>query len=320
MKKTCNIIIITITALFHCHISFAFSGPLHYKNQFPLFLHTNAPTIESAKLSNRGLSISLSYSSINEIRYSENWSLGLDMEISTLTIMYNKTINDLIELSLGIPIHSFHSGFMDDFINSYHNTFDFPDYGRSKRPTNEFLYEVKRNGKILIKGKNGKIDVGDVRFSAKTELFSNDPAISIRGDLELPTGEAKSGFGNESIDGALTLLIDKDLGQYFKLYSNTGVVFPGNLNAYEKLDLKTYFFGAAAIEYTLSKSLTIPINLYIQSSPYPHTGIRQIDNASIQLAVGGRYSFNNSHLELSFAEDINTSGAPDFSINLIFFK
>ncbi len=45
--------------------------------------------------------------------------------------------------------------FMDDLLRSYHNAFGFPDYGRSNRPDNEFLYEVSRNAVLVIKGESG---------------------------------------------------------------------------------------------------------------------------------------------------------------------
>lgn len=298
---------------------YPFSGPLRYSNQFPLFLHTNAPMFESAKTEGGGFSAQLSYSSIHQLRNSKDWSIALDMEIATFNLAYKIMVKDFFELTASLPVHSFHNGFMDDFVNSYHDAFDFPDYGRRQRPINDFLYEVKRNGKTVIKGRNGRIDVGDLRLSFKREILCNDPVFSIKADVEFPTGDGKRGFGNESIDGAVSLLVDKNLGRLFKLYGNFGVVFPGNLNAYEKIDLKTYLFFNSAVEFQLSKNFTLPLNLHFQTSPYYKTGIRQVDDASVQLALGFRYLFKKYSTEFSIVEDLNTTGAPDFVLNFVFF-
>jgi hypothetical protein len=39
---------------------------------------------------------------------------------------------------------------------------------------------------------------------------------------------------------------------------------------------------------------------------------------AVLLSLGGRYYLGNSSLELSFTEDPNTSGAPDFTFNASF--
>jgi hypothetical protein len=56
----------------------------------------------------------------------------------------------------------------------------------------------------------------------------------------------------------------------------------------------------------------------VQSSPYPETGIRQVDSLSILLILGGRYYFDRSALEFSLTEDPNTAGAPDFTLNVAY--
>ena len=123
--------------------SYAFDGPLQVKNKFPLFLNVNAPYLESASLQN-SFTASLSHSSIYLVEHSSEWDMGLDMEITELNLRFRKSINNFIELGVDVPILSFNSGFMDGFLDSYHDTFGFPDYGRSDRPKNDFLYEVKK--------------------------------------------------------------------------------------------------------------------------------------------------------------------------------
>ena len=150
-------------------------------------------------------SASLSHSSIYLVDNSSEWDIGLDMEITELNLRFRKNINNFIELGVEVPILSFNSGFMDGFLDSYHDTFGFPDYGRSNRPDNDFFYEVKRNGIVVVKGESGRIAIGDIRFSMKKPLLTGDPALSIQGEIELPTGEPETGYGNGSIDAGISL-------------------------------------------------------------------------------------------------------------------
>jgi hypothetical protein len=310
-------VILFLSFLLISSLSYAFEGPLQVKNQFPLFLPFNEPYMESASIEN-SFSASLSHSSVYLVRESSEWSMGLDMEITELDIRFKKYILDFIELGIDLPFVSFNSGFMDDFIKGYHEAFGFSDYGRSNRPENKFLYEIRRNGVLVIKGENGSTGIGDIRVTLKTPLLRGDPAISIKGNLELPTGDAKNGYGNGSIDGGLAVMIDKKLGEKFKAYGNLGAVFPGDLKGYQKVNLRDFIYGGAGVEADLWKSLSLLGQVFIQGSPFPKTGISSVDRLAVLLTLGGRYHSDNNSFELSFTEDPNTAGAPDFSLNFSF--
>ena len=302
---------------FHSSASYGFDGPLQARNQFPLFLYLNTPYLESALVEN-SFSASLSYSSINLVESSSEWDIGLDMEITELNLRFRKNIGDFIELGIELPILSFSSGFMDGFLNSYHDAFGFPDYGRSNRPDNEFLYEVRRNRDLVVKGKNGHIGIGDIRLTFKKPLLNSDPAISIKGDIELPTGDAKAGYGNGSIDAGIAVLMDKKLSEYFKSYLNIGAVFPGNLRGHEEITLREFLYGGAAIEASFWKNISLIVQVFVQGSPFPKTDISSVDRLAVLLSLGGRYSSGNNNFEFSLTEDPNTSGAPDFTLNFSF--
>ena len=143
MKKyALTFLMALISLLLFSSSAFPFGGPLQVKNQFPLFLTLNPPYLETASYDN-SLSISLSHSSIFMVKSSPSWSVSLDMELTELNLRYKKDIGNLFEIGFEIPLVSFNSGFMDNFLDSYHKTFGFPDYGRSNRPNDEFFYEVK---------------------------------------------------------------------------------------------------------------------------------------------------------------------------------
>ena len=240
------------------------------------------------------------------------------MEVSELNLRLKKNIRDFLEIGVDIPIVSFNSGFMDGFLRSYHKAFGFPDYGRSSRPDNEFLYDVRRGGALIVEGESGRIAVGDIRVSIKKPVLGSDPAISIQGDLELPTGDATNGFGNGSIDAGLAILFDKKLSEKVNTYLNIGAVFPGDLKGNETIELKDYIFGGAGVEACLWKNLSLLGQVLIQGSPYPKTDIPAVDRTAVLLSLGGRYFSGKNSFELSFTEDPNTSGAPDFTMNFSF--
>jgi hypothetical protein len=317
MKKPIMLFFFLLIILFSSLKTYSFDGPLQVKNQFPLFINVSAPYMETASIEN-SFSASLSHSSIYLVRESSEWSIGLDMEITELDLRFKKNIQDFIELGIDIPLVSFNSGFMDGFINSYHDAFGFPDYGRSNRPENKFLYEVRRKGVLIIKGESGRIGIGDIRFTFKKPILKGDPAISIKGDIELPTGDAREGYGSGSIDAGIAALIEKKLSEKFKTYCNLGVVFPGDLKGYEKVELREFIYGGTGVEAALWKNLSLLGQVFVQGSPFPKTGISSVERIAVLLSLGGRYYSGKNSFEFSFTEDPNTSGAPDFTLNFSF--
>jgi hypothetical protein len=296
---------------------FAFEGPLQVKNQFPLFLYLDPPRMESA-LTESSFSASLSHSSVFMIKASPEWSVNLDMEITELALRFKKDIPDLFEVGVEVPFVSFESGFMDGFLDSYHSAFGFADYGRSSRPENAFLYEVERNGTIVVKGKDGRIGIGDVRLTAKRVIWGGDPSVSVRAELQLPTGDASEGFGSGTVGAGATLLIDKKLSEKFMSYWNVGAVLPGDLKARETVSLRNFFHGGASVEAALWERFSILGQVEFQTSPFPETAIGAIDRISALLSFGGRYVSGKDSLEFSITEDPNTAGAPDVTFNLTY--
>jgi hypothetical protein len=293
----------------------AFDGPLQVKNQFPLFLNIDAPYLESA-YTETSFSANLSHSSVFMMKQSPRWTVQLDMELTELNLRYKKDIPDLFEVGVDVPIMRQTSGFMDGFLDWYHTTFNFPDYGRNTRPKNSFLYEVRKDGALVIQGDKDKTEIGDVRLSLKKMVLKNDPVVSIKADIELPTGDAPTGYGSGSVDWGAALLVDKTFNDWLRTYTNIGAVFPGKYKGYETVPLKDYYYGGVGMEAALWRHVSLLGQVFVQTSPFPTMNINKVDDAAILLVLGGRYSSGNHSAELSLTEDPNTTGAPDFIISI----
>jgi hypothetical protein len=294
--------------------AYAFEGPLQSRNQFPLFMHADAPAFESARTGN-AFTAGFSYSSVFMAKQSAAWDVLLDLEMAMLDLQYRRVVGHDLELGIRVPVINFNSGFMDSFLDDFHQAFNFSDYNRHARPWNEFAYEVRKNGQVLVKGSSGGAGLGDIRLSAKKMLFSGDPAVSIAAGLELPTGDAHKGYGNGSFDADLAIMVDKRWSDRLMAYFNGGVVFPGDIKAEETIRLKESFYAAGGLEYLVTPAFGLIGQLVFQTSPYPETGIGNIDRSGLLVVLGGRYTKQKDSFEFSMTEDLNTAGAPDFTVN-----
>jgi hypothetical protein len=298
--------------------AFSFDGPFQVKNQFPIFLPVGQPYLESAATGD-SFSLSLSHSSVYVMQDSAQWDAHLDMELTELNLRFKKDLPGLFEIGIDVPVLRATGGFMDRPLAWYHRAFHFGDYGRSSRPRNDFLYDIRLNGRPVVEGDSDRVGFGDVRVTAKRGLVTRGGfKAAVLVSEELPTGNARVGYGNGSYDTGIALLLDQDLADNARLYANAGAVFPGKLRAFQTVGLNTWYYAGAAAEYLLLDRLSLLGQVMYQTSPYPETGISQIDTAGILLVLGGRYYGTWGSYEFSLTEDPNTSGAPDFILNLTY--
>jgi hypothetical protein len=297
--------------------AFAFEGPFQVKNLFPIFLHADQPYLEKAAMEN-SLSFNLSHASTFTVQKSADWVIYLDMETTELDFRYKRILKDLVEFDLDIPLLIIGGGFMDGFLEDYHSSFGFPDYGRSSRPHNEFLYEIKKDGELLVKGQSGT-RIGDIRLALKKPLIVSDRfTMSVKGDVEIPVGNAREGYGNGSTDAGVSLLLDGKLSDRIMTYASLGAVFPGNVKGYGKIDLKDFIYGGGAVEAVLGKGFSLLVQIQGQSAIYPETDLLAVDREAWLLAFGPRYQKGKRSFDLSLTEDINNTGAPDFILNFTY--
>ncbi len=297
----------------------AFDGPLQVKNQFAIFLPVDQPYLEQAAPES-AFSVSLSHSSVYLMERSANWNTELDLEMTELNFRLRKEFSGLFEAGLDVPILRAGSGFLDSPLAWYHRTFGFGDYGRSQRPYNDFLYDIRRDGSPVIEGVNDRIGFGDIRLTLKRKITASDPVVSLLADLELPTGDARIGYGSGGVDAGAALLLDKDIGGESRLYVNAGAVIPGELRAYQTVKLRNFYYAGTGIETPATRRLSLLVQFMAQTSPYPRTGIWKIDNTGMILVIGGRYYADTGSYEFSLTEDPGTTGAPDFILNVSYKK
>lgn len=318
IKRTGPAVLIAVLLSLLClPDAYSFEGPLQVRNQFQLFMPADAPGLESARTRDL-FAAGFSYSSVYMSRQSAAWNVLLDLEMATFELQYRRVLAQDLELGIRVPFVSFSNGFMDGFLNNFHRAFNLPDYDRSERPRNEFAYEVRRNGQLVIRGASGGAGLGDIRLSLKKMLLAGDPAVSISAGLELPTGNAHKGYGNGSLDADLAVMVDKQWGSSLITYVNAGTIFPGDVRAEQTIKLKESFYAGGGLEYLLTPDLGLLAQAVFQTSPYPKTGIGNIDRSGILGVFGLRYSRARDSLELSLTEDLNTAGANDFTLNMAY--
>jgi hypothetical protein len=311
-KLGCVVIFLLVGLSASC---WGFEGPLQVRNQFPIYLGMAPPFFESAAVQD-ALWLHLSHSSVFLVKESTDWKVGMDLEMTELEIRLKKKVGPSTELGVEVPFERISKGFLDRPVAFIHDTLGTGDYDRHTRPVNEFLYDVQYLGSPVILPQERATGIGDIRVTVKQVLFERPFLLSFAGGAELPTGSTYDGFGNGSWDLFGSLLANLDLGTTYCAFGNAGLVLPGDLRGYQTIGLRNFAYGALGIEAAWWERMHFIAQLMVQGSPYPVTGIRQLDWPGVLLVLGGRYHLEKGNFEFSLTEDLDTAGAPDFILNV----
>ncbi len=299
-------------------------GPLAAANRFPLHLIFLSPRPVSAQLPDQGAlgaELALDYSSVYFDEHSETYDFLLDMEtmVAELSLVY--ALTERLGLRLHVPLVSMNSGFLDDFLEGYHDALGVSNYGREGRPADSFAYRMARGGAPWVEGSSGAFGWADITISAQWELFRPSGArlwqSSILASLKAPTGDPDYGYGSGRWETGLFLPTQWSF-QRWSLHFIPGFIChddPETLGAEVKARNSYSLFGGAAYAYNQRWIWLAQLSYF--SSPLEDTGVARIDDGALELALGFRRVLNrNWRMEFAFCEDPFTLAAPDFTVHL----
>lgn len=292
----------------------SFEGPLVVKNGHPLYVPLGSPSLSSAEPENV-LDLSFSYASTYLVDGYRDWHFGIDQETALLDIQLKRLVGDGVEAGFDLPLIRYGSGFMDDFLDEYHRLLGTSGtYGRNNRPKNVFLFG---NGSPFLV--NGFLDFEHEIANARpigflaNDRFPVPRYVSVQAFLNIPTGDPRYGFGSGKMNGGIALLVNERLRNDIMLYINAGFGLLNALKAEQEVELKNYYYGGAGLEWVFSQRVLLNMQMIIETSPFPKTGVRSIDDPSVMASFGGRYRIDGStSVGIALTEDPDTSGAPDF--------
>ncbi|MBF0508485.1 MAG: DUF3187 family protein [Deltaproteobacteria bacterium] len=298
-------------------------GPLQVKNQFPPHLMFLTPLPESPKLLPQGkfqVSAGVDYSSVFVDESSRNWTALIDMEMLALRLSATYGLWDRVNLSLHGVWISMNSGFLDGFLEEYHNAFGFPNYGRERRPKNEFAYYLRKNGQDWFRPQSGGVYFADSTAEAKFALLEEKQTGFFTGSLaytvKLPTGDYERGYGSGRADHGLFLLTQSRVSSFVIHFSPGVILLTDPVTLGPAVPVRNLYSAVLGLEYLLNDSWNLLAQLNYYRSPFGDTGIKQLDDDSLELAVGFTCRLTpQTGLEFAFCEDLSNS-APDFNVHL----
>lgn len=298
----------------------AAQGPLPTQIRFPLHLLFLTPRPVSAELPPKGsleLGVSLDFSRVNLYQASERWTINQDMEMTVAEISLGYAVTKRTAVRLILPVASMNSGFLDHFVNEYHEMLGI----HSVVPDNLFAYEASKDGQVWLKGASGRVELADVTLSAQWEWLpsvSHDGfCSSLMASVKLPTGSPRRGYGSGRTDIGF-FLPSQWSGRQWSFYLMPGYIWPSDPDTDNvKVGARQSMSLFAGTSYAYNERWQWLLQFDYFESLLEHTGIEAIDDGALEMTFGLRYrTGGNWAYEVGFSEDIFTIAAPDFTVHM----
>ena len=300
--------------------------PFYTQNQSPLIQIFGLPSIGDASLLGPGKAdarfiLDLANNYVDDQNPRE--SILLDGESARFSLDARYGINRDWELGVVIPYVIQSGGFLDGFIENYHDAFGFPQGGRDQAPRNRLLYRYVKDGQERLKVSDSGSGLGDISLTGGWQVWGgkNQPsAAALRASLKLPTGSSSQLHGSGSWDLSLWMVGSHDWkGTYgqLTLFGAAGLMGMTGGDVLESQQRKGVGFGGLGVGWSPARWIAFKIQANGHTPFYKDSELRELSMSSIQLTMGGTLAFSDRvSLDLGVTEDVIVKTSPDVVFHL----
>jgi hypothetical protein len=312
------------------------NGPLRIRSQNPLYLQLLAMPMEAPPTLQHGqieAILHTTFSNVFEVAIPDQpppdldpdqLPLDLDMEIWRTAVILGYGVTSNFDVTIELPFISNGGGFLDSFVQHYHEAFGFPNGGRDLVEDNRFRYRLMQHGVTRFDYDSQRFGLSDIVLRGKifipgTKIFPLHLAIAPY--VKFPTGRQSQGLSSGRTDIGLALLAQTSWQQVY-LTTQVGVVILGGHAAIGDL-IRTAFvsFGLSA-EYKFFNALSAIVQLTGNSPAFEPVQDTELSDMILDLSVGvagtvelRRNSKTKFFYQATFSEDVLGSGpSVDFSV------
>jgi catechol 2,3-dioxygenase-like lactoylglutathione lyase family enzyme len=224
----------------------------------------------------------LDYASAIEYSETPDARFILDAELLRLDATVTRDLGSAF-VGASVGINGAYGGFLDGFLDWYHEVTGLRVAAREVRPRNEFEYELILPDRAPIRREASSAFLGDARLLAghrHTRHWQTTVAVT------LPTATGPRGYGRGTVSASAITTVRVPLDPRLSFEGSAGLgVTPrhGDLEAVQRT-----VFGSASggVRWRFWGRQAAFINLFYQSAGYRDTGVRALDQRELTLDYG----------------------------------
>ncbi len=263
------------------------------------------------------MSIASAYASIFRYDDTDHSAVTIDGELWHTAFGVRFGIAPGADLEIEVPVLYASSGFLDGFVDGWHDFFALPYGRRDLRPADEFEMTIESDGREIWKLESDGPMLGDVPVTWTQEVFATPTrALAVRAMLELPTGSENRGASNGEFDWGVGIVAEQH-AERWSFFGHADHLHAGEPSSFEGsgVHLRDRFELAFGGEYRWSDRVSLLSTLEWTAPFTRDLDLRVINREILDLGVGAAWDVGeSSRLALSFHEDLVSNTGADFAV------
>ncbi len=297
--------------------------PFSVRNLSPPALIKSLPVAESVRVNQPGqLSVHFGFD-ISNIATFNDWAdqrIVLDGETYMATLGLRYGLAEHLQVGFDLPWIRQSSGFLDNFIENFHDFFGLPEGNRSIMPNNKinYVYTSRDNENFLLD--HDTVGIGDIRLLASWQwLDTEQTAAKLRATIKVPSGDSDKFTGSGGWDISLSASAQRDFRLKKGVASLWGGVGCSWLDDGDVLPDRTRNWVASGwmgVGWSPLDWLGLKLQLDSHSALYD-SHFREIGRGALMLTMGGTLALGDATvLDIGIGEDLEVYTSPDIVIHL----
>lgn len=250
-------------------------------------------------------------------------ALYFDGETYRFNLSLRRGLLPGLEAGIELPYLSHRGGFLDGFIEDWHDTFGMPQNGRDKTTSDQLLYSYHRDGKSQLLVNENAEGVGDIRLNAAWQIDrpTEGPqrGAALHASLKLPTGDSDDLLGSGSTDLALWLTGRRG-GSWgetaLALFGSAGILALSDGDVASQYQRNLVGFAMVGGGWRPYSWMVLKLQCDGHTAFYD-SDLKELGDIAALLTVGGDLALGEqTALEIGVSEDIVTETSPDVVFRL----
>lgn len=259
------------------------------------------------------LGLALDYASSIEYFTASRADYVLDAELLRLRLRVARDLSPSAFVMADVAVQGSYAGFLDGFLDWYHNLLGITLEARELRPENEFLYQMVLPDRAVRTRDPSNLFLGDVRLAAGLRHGAHFQALAT---LTLPTSTGPAGYGRGVVGGGVIATVRAPLAKPLLYEGSVGVGYTpthGDLTAYQHT---TFASASSGLRWRFWGRQSLYANLFYHTPYYHHTTIPSLDRRELSLDFGWILATRSGReWRIGMTEDLEPSGP---AVDLVF--
>ena len=248
----------------------------------------------------------LDYASPIEYSSSTSTFYLMDAELLRLELTATRQVGANGFMLAQASVNGAYNGFLDGFLEWYHDLVGLHVAARGIRPRNEFAYELDLpDGRHFAYDKSSAY-FGDVRLGGGIRHSRHWQTVV---SFTLPTSTGPDGFTRGTVSANATTLLRSDFAKRFTYEGSIGVGYTPRHGPLSDLQRRSFVMIAQGLRGRVVGPLSLYTNIIYHSPLYHDIGTSELDARELTIDVGGFFKFKRGpEWVLGLTEDLEPSG------------